>query len=329
MDTPVSAVDVDQVVVDSPELGEVVASGLSTITSRFSPLSPRLSPVSMISVLQIVVEPPTSYEPPVGSKDVCPAADRVVPLLPQESQVSQLSSVQLSSNRVRANYDIDTMDVFPTYAVSPRNDGYVPSVSPISTPNALSKPGSPCGFEPVVEPEVMLLQPALAPVRPSHAPDLPVDPSPAVLSRERPFDAFTEPADTSDHPLISFGLTGCPYRMTTYREEDMAQMDTAFGMQLQLQLQDVLVAAMQLQQDAALMASNITVLSQYVTSLHRMSTEVMLSVYGREYFPSQSIDDAAPVPRVNRAYTQMAAMGLWRPPISPGGPGLITDYGSP
>ena len=96
----------------------------------------------MLSVPQIVVESPTSYEAPVGSKDVCPAADRVVPLLPQESQVSQLSSVQLSPIRVRADYDFDSMYVLLMYAGSPRNDGYFPSVSPISPPNALSKPGS-------------------------------------------------------------------------------------------------------------------------------------------------------------------------------------------
>ena len=131
---------------------------------------------------------------------------------------------------------------------------------------------------------------------PSHAPALSVDPLPAVLSCEGPFDAFTEPADASDHLLISFGLTGCPYRLMTYREEDVAQMDTAFGMQLHhpiflecigvpesaqllgrppewlqvMDCQDVLIAAMQLQQDAALMALNLTVLSQYVTSLHQM-----------------------------------------------------------
>ena len=206
--------------------------------------------------------------------------------------------------------------------------------------------------------EVMMLKPAPAEVwpnsypgcQPSAAPALSVDP---VLSREGPFSAFSEPADTSDHPLISFGLTGCPYRVTTYREEDVVQMDTSFGMQLHhprflecistpesarllgcppaewLQVmdhQEVLVAAMQLQRGAGLMASNLTVLSQYVTSLHRMSTEVMQSVFGREYFPSQSINDAAPVPQVNRTFTQMAAMGLWRQPIGPGGPGLISAH---
>ena len=72
------------------------------------------------------------------------------------------------------------------------------------------------------------------------------------------------------------------------------------------------------------MASNLTVLHQYVTSLHRMSTEMMQSVFGRGFFPFQLIDDAAPVPRVHHAFTQMAAMGLWRPPNSPGDPGLDT-----
>ena len=70
--------------------------------------------------------------------DVCPAADQVVALLPQESHVSQLSSVQLSPNQVRDDFDFDTMDVFP---VSPRTNGYFPSVSPVSSPEALSTPG--------------------------------------------------------------------------------------------------------------------------------------------------------------------------------------------
>ena len=93
-------------------------------------------------------------------------------------------------------------------------------------------------LEPLIPlPEVMLVQSALAPVQPhtyagcqpSHAHALSVDPPPAVLSCKGPFDAFTESADTSDHPLISFRLIGCPYRMTTYREEDVAHVDTAFG----------------------------------------------------------------------------------------------------
>ena len=87
---------------------------------------------------------------------------------------------------------------------------------------------------------------------------------------------------------------------------------------------DALFAALQLQRDAGLMSSNLTVLHQYAISLHRMSTEVLNSLFGREYFPSGAVDDAAPVPRVLRASTQMAAMGLWSPPVGPGGTGPET-----
>ena len=59
-----------------------------------------------------------------------------------------------------------------------------------------------------------------------------VDPPPGVLSREGPFDASDKPAATSDHPLISAGLTGCHYRMTTYREDDIASVDSSFGVQV-------------------------------------------------------------------------------------------------
>ena len=139
--------------------------------------------------------------------------------------------------------------------------------------------------------------------------------------------------------------------MTTYCEEDVAYVDTTFGVQLHyprliecigesesarllgrppaewfqvMDPKDVLVAAMQLQRDTGLMASNLTVLA--VTSLHRMSTEVMQLVFGRGFFPSGAIDDAAPIPHVHHTSTQMAAMGLWRPPISPEGPGLDTAH---
>ena len=59
-----------------------------------------------------------------------------------------------------------------------------------------------------------------------------VVPSSVALSHERPFDAYCEPGDTGEHQLISNGLPGCPYRMTTYREEDVAHVDPTFGVQL-------------------------------------------------------------------------------------------------
>ena len=72
------------------------------------------------------------------------------------------------------------------------------------------------------------------------------------------------------------------------------------------------------------MLSNLTVLHQYAIALHLMLTEVLHSVFGREFFPSGAVNDAAPVPRVLRVSTHMAAMSLWRPPVGLGGPGMDT-----
>ena len=135
----------------------------------------------------------------------------------------------------------------------------------------------------------------LPPQEPVPAVDLP-----PVLSREGPFDASTEPAATSDHPLISAGLTRCPYHMTSYCEEDIAGVEATFSIQVHhprflesvgapelacllghqpaewFQVKDhrdTLYAVLQLQRDTGLMSSNMMVLQQYAIALHRMSTE--------------------------------------------------------
>ena len=82
--------------------------------------------------------------------------------------------------------------------------------------------------------------------------------------------------------------------------------------------QDIMAAALQLQLD-----DDLQVLGQYVTSLSRMSEEVLRLAFGLEVFPLDMIDNAAPVPRVHRTATQMAAMGLWRSPVGLCDPGPI------
>ena len=74
---------------------------------------------------------------------------------------------------------------------------------------------------------------------------------------------------------------------------------------------DTLYATLQLQRDASLMSSNLTVLHQYAIALHRTTTEVLHYVFGREFFPSRVVNDGVPVPRVLRASTHMEAMGIW------------------
>ena len=131
-----------------------------------------------------------------------------------------------------------------------------------------------------------------------------VSPPPKFLSREGPF-LLTELAATSNHPLISAGLTGCPYHMTTYVRLilpvwtlPLVSRYTILGFwnvwvrrsppAEWLSVMDhrkALRAALQLQRDAGLMLSNLTVVHQYAIALHRMSTEVLHTVFGQEFFP--------------------------------------------
>ena len=115
--------------------------------------------------------------------------------------------------------------------------------------------------------------------------------------------------------------------MPSYWEQDIAVVDPVFGVQLHhprflecigaresagvlglslvewirtMNKHDAVSAALQLQHDAGLMASNLQVLGQYVTSLNFMSSEVMRLAFGPELCPTEAIDAIAPVPRVHR-----------------------------
>ena len=124
------------------------------------------------------------------------------------------------------------------------------------------------------------------------------------IVREGPFDVDTTPMDTEDSPLINASMPGCPYRMTSYTGTATVDADTRYGLQLhhprflefigapesarllnqspsfwvdRLGQESAMAAAVNLQRDAGFMMSNLQILGQFVTSLHRMSAE-MLSI---------------------------------------------------
>ena len=127
------------------------------------------------------------------------------------------------------------------------------------------------------------------------------------VSREGPFDAYSSPMDTVDSPWVT------TYRITSYTGPAVADTNPAFGMQLhhprflefigapesarllyhspafwiQCLGEDALAAAVNLQRDAGIMLSNLQILSQFVTSLHRMSSEILNLGMGRVVFPSE------------------------------------------
>ena len=88
---------------------------------------------------------------------------------------------------------------------------------------------------------------------------------------------------------------------------------------------EAVAAALQLQHDAGLMTTNLQILSQFVTPLNRMSSELLRLAFGREQFPTDAMQAVLPSSRVRRAAHYMAAMGLWRPTDSPGVPGPLPE----
>ena len=163
------------------------------------------------------------------------------------------------------------------------------------------------------------------------------------ISREGPFDASASPMDTEDSPLICTGLPGCPYRITSYTGTALSDVDETYGLQLhhprflefigapesarllnhspsfwvdRLGEECAMTAAVNLQRDVGLMMSNLQILAQFVTALHRMLSEIMSIGVGH-------VAKLSMTPRAHRAAKYMTAMGLWRPPSGPGAPGPV------
>ena len=221
-------------------------------------------------------------------------------------KISALSSIQLSPNRVSEDDTYNTVYIFPVFQVSPDAAEYLPATSPLMSLDSGSLPSSPIPPDPdclpvvrqptrmsspyqtrsgsveiitttIPLPDDLLLLPMPVPRPPSPSPvrQSPrerlssVVSSPMDLSQEGPFDALCVPSDTGNHPLISESLPGCSYRMTSYREEDIAEVDPSVGVQLHhlrflecivaewvrtMDRQDAISAALQFQRDAGLMA---------------------------------------------------------------------------
>ena len=91
----------------------------------------------------------------------------------------------------------------------------------------------------------------------------------------------------------------------------------------QLGKEQAMVAAINLQRDAGVMMSNLQILSQFATALHRMSFSMMALGIGQSLFPGTEVDDLSPAPRAARAASYMSAMGMWRPQTGLGDPGPV------
>ena len=145
------------------------------------------------------------------------------------------------------------------------------------------------------------------------------------------------PMETEDSPLINTSMPGCPYRMTSYTGTAMVDADTRYGLQLhhprflefigapesarllnqspsfwvdRLGQESAMTAAVNLQRDAGFMMSNLQILGQFVTSLHRMSAEMLSIGVDHVVFPVKEVDRLSVMPRAQRAAKYMTAMGV-------------------
>ena len=173
---------------------------------------------------------------------------------------------------------------------------------------------------------------------------------PLDLSQEGPFDVDQTILGSEDTPRVLDSLPGCQYRITSYYATDRPDLKPVCGLNLHdprfleyvgvpesarllsrapdywlhhMSRDQAISATLQLQRNAGLIMSNLQVLDQFVTSLNRMSSEVMRLAFGHEPYPSEAIQSVAPSLRVRRAAHYMAVMGLWRPLGSQGAPGPL------
>ena len=185
-----------------------------------------------------------------------------------------------------------------------------------------------------MSPDVSFYELATSPLH--FASETQFDSLPADLSREGPFKVLPGASVEGEVSMVLNSLPGCPYRMTSYDRAEIADVDLAYGLQRHhphfleyvgvpefarlltrppehwvrtMEWEEAVMAALQSQHDAGLIMSNLQVLGQFVTSLNRMSSEVLRLAFVQEVFPSVAVQAISPSPRVHRAAHYMAAMG--------------------
>ena len=137
--------------------------------------------------------------------------------------------------------------------------------------------------------------------------------------------AVAPPMDMEDSPLLETGLPGCPYRFTSYRGQPFADGNPALACSFitrgfwSLSLCRSRLAYCAVHQRSGgsawrgtgdgIMLSNLQILSQFATSLHHMSSEMMVLGIGQMVFPQAEVADLSPAPRAARVAKYMSRHG--------------------
>ena len=201
----------------------------------------------------------------------CPLPNGLEVLLPRSPETvgfnnQDVLSAPLSPNRVKEGHSQDMPAEGSIFDVSPDLPGYNmrpvgvglqqldTAQTPPSTYGSFNDPffGAPIAFAqchkmlgldtpmtlpiynlPTKEANLLPDQSAVSTVLASGVPldSIPWSTAEDII-REGPFDASDTPIDTEESPLISTGLPGCPYRMTSYTGTAVADADEMYGLQL-------------------------------------------------------------------------------------------------
>ena len=248
-------------------------------------------------------------------------------------------------DNIRKSEHYDKNLIIKTRLISPRIHAQLPFHRKRPPPAEVSHDDSSIGIDQSAVPTVYASGVSPDTIPWSTAEDIIRD-----IVREGPFDVDTTPMETEDSPLINTSMPGCPYRMTSYTGTAMVDADTRYGLQLhhprflefigapesarllnqspsfwvdRLGQESAMAAAVNLQRDAGFMMSNLQIMGQFVTSLHRLSAEMLSIGVDHVVFPVEEVDRLSVMPRAQRAAKYMTAMGLWRPPSGPGAPGPL------
>ena len=240
----------------------------ATITSRDLEVTPGSSGPDPVPVVETVTVPGEESVEAVKLSSP-PLSGQLSPASPQTVAWEEMgdSSVPLSPNRVQAGHAQDVPEEGSLFHMLPVSPGFLmrPSGAAKQFPQAgvllpttvddfsdsvLGDPITYAQCEQILGSDAPMTLPVYTlPAGLAYMPDQSSVQTVLASRAEVGSSAIAPPMDTENSPLLATGLAGCPFG----EEQAMA-------------------AAVNLQRDAGIMLSNLQVLSQFATSLHRMSS---------------------------------------------------------
>ena len=219
--------------VDIPEVGRVETFQLSSLprSGQLSPESPRTIAFEDLGDSSVPLSPNRVQ---AGRSQEVPEDGSLFNVSPVSPGFLMCPSVPLCSNQrlgCRCRWPWNSFSdpvlgdpiAFAQCALIPGSD--TPLTLPVYTmPSGLAYAGTvfcpdSVGVGSVYSTEGVVLR---------YGPDIEI----ADIAREGPFDTFASPMYTEDIPLVTTGLPGCPYRITSYNGPAISDINPAFGFQL-------------------------------------------------------------------------------------------------